>query len=64
MGASTWASGSQVWNGNIGTLMAKPRKKARKTQNCISRGTSMVNHWVTSKVPVVAYSGSSSLDLK
>ena len=31
VGASTWASGSQVWNGNIGTLMAKPRKKAQKT---------------------------------
>ena len=25
VGASVWASGSQVWNGNIGTLMAKPR---------------------------------------
>ncbi len=30
VGASVWASGSQVWNGNIGTLMAKARKKARK----------------------------------
>ena len=28
VGASTWASGSQVWNGNIGTLIAKARKKA------------------------------------
>ena len=25
VGASVWASGSQVWNGNIGTLIAKPR---------------------------------------
>ena len=24
VGASTWASGSQVWNGKTGTLMAKP----------------------------------------
>src|SRR6266511_3279595 len=24
VGASVWASGSQVWNGNIGTLMANP----------------------------------------
>ena len=31
VGASTCASGSQVWNGNMGTLMAKPRKKAQKT---------------------------------
>src|SRR5688572_10014890 len=29
VGASVWASGSQVWNGNIGTLMAKARKNAR-----------------------------------
>src|SRR5450759_2145445 len=32
VGASTCASGSQVWNGNIGTLMAKPMKKAQKSQ--------------------------------
>src|SRR5438477_12847824 len=32
VGASTWASGSQVWKGNIGTLIAKPTKKAQKTQ--------------------------------
>src|SRR3954468_17753304 len=30
VGAWTWASGSQVWNGNIGTLIANARKKARK----------------------------------
>src|ERR1700758_4786322 len=29
VGASTCASGSQVWNGNIGTLMANPRKNAK-----------------------------------
>ena len=28
VGASTCASGSQVWNGNIGTLIAKAKKKA------------------------------------
>jgi len=33
VGASTCASGSQVWNGTIGTLMAKARKKAPKHQN-------------------------------
>src|SRR5665811_2091521 len=31
VGASTCASGSQVWNGNIGTLMANPRKNAKKS---------------------------------
>src|ERR1700752_389892 len=32
VGASTCASGSQVWNGNIGTLIANTMKNARKTQ--------------------------------
>ena len=32
VGASTWASGSQVWNGKIGTLMAKASAKAAKSQ--------------------------------
>ena len=27
VGASTWASGSQVWNGKTGTLMAKPMNR-------------------------------------
>src|SRR3954454_5084275 len=35
VGASVCASGNQVWNGNIGTLTAKPRKKAQKTHHCI-----------------------------
>ena len=30
VGASVWASGSQVWNGHIGTLMAKPRNRPAK----------------------------------
>ena len=33
VGASTWASGSQVWNGNIGTLIAKASAKARNSQH-------------------------------
>ena len=31
MGASTWASGSQVWNGHIGTLIAKAIAQARNS---------------------------------
>ena len=31
VGASTCASGSHVWNGNIGTLMAKAKKKLRNS---------------------------------
>ena len=29
VGASTWASGSHVWNGKSGTLMAKPMNRPR-----------------------------------
>ena len=32
VGASVWASGSQVWNGNIGTLMRKASAKAPNSQ--------------------------------
>src|SRR5690242_21029172 len=35
VGASVCASGSQVWNGNIGTLTANPTKKAQNTHHCI-----------------------------
>src|SRR5580765_5755231 len=38
VGASTCASGSQVWNGHIGTFTAKPRKKAQKTHHCTFAG--------------------------
>src|SRR5260370_24748873 len=31
VGASVCASGSQVWNGNMGTFTANPTKKAQKT---------------------------------
>ena len=31
VGASTWASGNQVWKGNIGILMANPMKRPTKT---------------------------------
>ena len=34
VGASAWASGSQVWNGHIGTLMAKASAKARNMRFC------------------------------
>ena len=33
VGASTCASGSHVWNGKRGTLMANARKNARKSHN-------------------------------
>ena len=38
VGASTWASGSQVWTGHIGTLTAKEAKKASHSQHCQVNG--------------------------
>ncbi len=38
VGASTWASGSQVWTGHIGILTAKLAKKASHSQVCIASG--------------------------
>ena len=32
VGASTWASGSHVWKGNIGTLIAKAKKKREEEE--------------------------------
>ncbi len=34
VGASVWASGSQEWNGKMGTFTAKARKKPRKSRFC------------------------------
>ena len=36
MGASVWASGSQVCSGKIGTLTAKASAKARNSQRAVS----------------------------
>ena len=36
VGASTWASGSHVWNGNIGTFTANARKNARKSHRLVA----------------------------
>src|ERR1700730_1069625 len=47
VGASVWASGSQVWNGNIGTLMANAKKKAQnritdaEVENCGAAASSV-----------------------
>src|SRR5258707_10641858 len=38
VGASTCASGSQVWKGHIGTFTAKPRKNAQNTHHCTLAG--------------------------
>src|SRR5712675_1954521 len=41
VGASTCASGNQVWTGHIGTLTAKEAKKASHSQNCHWKGKSI-----------------------
>ena len=38
VGASTCAAGSQVWKGNMGTLMAKAMAMARKAQHWKPKG--------------------------
>src|SRR3546814_9656752 len=40
VGACVWASGSQVWNGNIGTLMAKPTNMPPKISTWVDRARS------------------------
>jgi hypothetical protein len=35
VGAWVWASGSQVWNGNIGTLMPKPMNMPPKISSWV-----------------------------
>src|SRR5271155_4239106 len=45
VGASTCASGNHVWNGNIGTLIANPRKNAQKSQSCKSGGIREAIDW-------------------
>ena len=50
VGASVWASGNQVWKGNMGTLMAKARPKARNIQNCMLKGMPRPYNFRRSKV--------------
>src|SRR3954470_8991728 len=56
VGASTWASGSQVWTGHIGILTAKLAKKASHSQVCICGGKLGWSSSATmSVVPVYQY---------
>ena len=54
VGASTCASGSQVWSGKSGTLMAKPREKAKKIQNCSVGGMRCPISWNCSTLNVAS----------
>ena len=54
VGASTCASGSQVWTGHIGNLTAKEAKNASHSQFCIFGGN-VLSSAVMSVVPAVQY---------
>src|SRR3990170_252953 len=51
VGASTWASGSQVCTGHIGIFTAKEAKKASHSQVCIVAGKLWVKSVGMSVVP-------------
>ena len=53
VGASTCASGNQIWNGNIGTLDANDKKKANQSQYCSSKVNWCVNKYSRFKVPTI-----------
>src|ERR1700742_1642152 len=56
VGASTCASGSQVWTGHIGILTAKLAKKASHSQVCIATGKcTPFNNVTISVVPAYQY---------
>ncbi len=57
VGASVWASGSHVWNGHIGTLIANPRNNPRNTRfwNRSEPGTPDSRRAIMSKVPAFRY---------
>ena len=61
MGASVWASGSHVWNGNNGVLTANAMAKPRNSQRAGGRGhpAALGDVWMKSKltVPSVACPG-------
>ena len=55
VGASTWASGSQVCTGHIGIFTAKLAKKAIHSQVCIEAGKLWASSAGMSVVPASQY---------
>jgi len=57
VGASTCASGNQVWRGKIGTLIAKARAKAPKSQSSSvrPRGTSRRSTYANDATPKTSW---------
>ena len=55
VGASTCASGSQVWTGHIGIFTAKEAKKASQSQVCMPTGKSCSSSTGMLVVPASQY---------
>ena len=55
VGASTCASGSQVWTGHIGILTANEAKKASHSHHCMSAGNFTSIRATMSVVPACQY---------
>ena len=55
VGASTCASGSQVWTGHIGTFTANAIRKARKIMTCSLSVSGSLCQAVISNVPLLRY---------
>ena len=51
VGASTWASGSQVCTGHIGTLTAKAANMAKNSSVCAVPDSGSLCQVATSKLP-------------
>src|ERR1700722_9559897 len=64
VGASTCASGSQVWNGHIGIFTAKDAKKANQAHICKERGTAVCIRVGMSVVPAFQYSAMIASSIK
>ena len=56
VGASTWASGSQVCTGHIGTFTENAAKKAKNSSVCASMGSgSRCQAWMSNDPPDLKY---------
>src|SRR3954463_9742686 len=55
VGASTCASGSQVWTGHIGSFTPNEGKKAAHSQNCIATGKGWLSRLGMSLFPPCQY---------
>lgn len=53
VGASTCASGNQIWKGNIGTLDAKDKKNASQSQYCSLKLNEQLSRYSRFNVPTV-----------